>query len=1045
MSESTGSGYDEEEGSISMALHNAAEVGDVNTLERLLGLTDEAGVGLPLGALFRRLVNSTDRNECTPLHVAIIHGHPACVSALLRAHASPSKPCDGGTPLALATCLGLGTCEERAAAGLEIVRALLAAGADPYDKDDGGRTALHWAACSCRTSLVSLLLAGAADIQRSRAAAMAADSAVALPGMEKLLPQTERPEHILAVADHDGFTPLHLAAKFGHAEVVTQLLRAAEESAAAAVAAGEELAKAAAAAAEAVATAEAAAAAKVASSGGAGGGGTDVLVSLAPPSLAELPSAATLASLMPVSDLASMLRPKTRQDGHTALHLAALYGRTAAILEILRALAPGGAVLGPALAAADKKGRTAADLARRRGHVALAEMLVEAAAIKGPPPAGTPAGAAAAPAADAAAPAPPLRTLLLAPEECLLHRTAPEPIVRSDSEPPPENVSRLHVLTNPDTGILHNGEFSDLEWRTSGIPQAAMVDVLRCHDWSYVRRVIQACDAIVDSPVCVGSLDHDTAISRHTMRAALVAAGAVCAAVDEVVAGRVRNAFCAVRPPGHHAGPCGIVTNPNDSHGSHGFCILSNVAIGAAYAMAVHRHAGIRRVAIVDFDVHHGNGTQACVLNTAPSIRTLSLRTPYSDGQQHFPVYKPWLGDGDAHNIFFASVQGFGRRGSSGGWFYPGSGATADSTIVTSLKPPGKEDSVSPATAATTTTTAAASGGGTSPEGTAAAAAAAGLNAAAAAAANAAASANGAVAAVVNGNGAPTVATGTGIPEDPDGEFRGSYDVTVVGGPRIINVGIPGPGGKPRMWRRAWRDKILPALANFKPDIILVSAGFDAHKKEDLNLRYVGVTEADYEWLTGQIVEVANACCMGRVVSVLEGGYNLRGGPLGSAFARSVAAHVRALAAPCIAKYEPLEAEAERAAEKALEARKAAKAAALAAGIIPPASLATPRSSLPTPRAFPADVAVADGGNGAAPMDTDPEPGAAGTEGRAVVADATAGAAPTDSLAAPTIGEEPPAKRRRRPVDYAALNAQIEKEQQEPPAREGATYDGVPP
>ncbi|PNH03353.1 tRNA-dihydrouridine(47) synthase [NAD(P)(+)]-like [Tetrabaena socialis] len=115
-----------------------------------------------------------------------------------------------------------------------------------------------------------------------------------------------------------------------------------------------------------------------------------------------------------------------------------------------------------------------------------------------------------------------------------------------------------------------------------------------------------------------------------------------------------RNAFCAVRPPGHHAGPTGVVPAPNDPHGSHGFCLLSNVAIGAAYAMSVHRHAGISRVAIVDFDVHHGNGTQACVINTAPSVRTVPFHTPYSTGSQRFPAYKPWMGDGDVHNIFFA-------------------------------------------------------------------------------------------------------------------------------------------------------------------------------------------------------------------------------------------------------------------------------------------------------------------------------------------------------------------------------------------------------
>ncbi|EFJ43924.1 hypothetical protein VOLCADRAFT_118904 [Volvox carteri f. nagariensis] len=852
------------------------------------------GYGLPLGAVFRRLVNGTDRNDCTPLHVAIIHAHPACVSALLRAHASPSKLCDGGTPLALATCLGLSACEERAAAGMEIVRALLAAGADPYDK--------YVRACMCfsdQTRRRCMCIRGAAEVQRSRVAAMMADVAAlaaadeggggggggaSLPGM--LLSGVERAEHVLAAADHDGFTPLHLAAKFGHPEVVAQLLTAAEESAAAAAATGEELA--------------AAAAAKAAAAALAEGSGSETAAAAVLPPL----SAATLAALIPVADPLPLLKAKTKQEGHTALHLAAMYGRTAAAVALMRALAAvtacGGAqVMVAALTAADKKGRTAADLARRRGHPALADLLTEAAAAKAVPDA-----AAAVPAmttmtlgADGGAAAADgrgcRRTLLLAPAECLLHRTAPEPIERSDAEPPPENVNRLHVLTQPATGILHNLEFSDLEWRTSGIPQAAMVDVLRCHDWSYVRRVIQACEAITDVPSCVGFLDHDTAISHHTMRAALVAAGAVCTAVDEVVAGKARNAFCAVRPPGHHAGPCGIVTNPNDSHGSHGFCILSNVAIGGAYAMAVHRHAGIRRVAIVDFDVHHGNGTQACVLNTVPSIRTLSLRTPYSDGQQHFPVYKPWLGDNDEHNILFAS-----------------------------------------------------------------------------------------------------------------------------------------PGGKPRMWRRAWRDKILPAVVNFKPDIIFVSAGFDAHKKEDLNLRYVGVTEADYEWLTGQIVEVANVCCDGRVVSVLEGGYNLRGGPLGSAFARSVAAHVRALQAPCTAKYDPLDAETERAAEKALEARKAAKAAALAAGIIPPAGLVTPRSSIPTPRAFPPVIAAtAAGGGGLAPMDTDPN--IAGPHASAAAPAAADANANADSAAGPPGGEEPPSKRRRRPVDYAALNAQLEKEQQE--------------
>ena len=96
------------------------------------------------------------------------------------------------------------------------------------------------------------------------------------------------------------------------------------------------------------------------------------------------------------------------------------------------------------------------------------------------------------------------------------------------------------------------------------------------------------------------------------------------------------------------------------------------------------------------------------------------------------------------------------------------------------------------------------------------------------------------------------------------------------------------------MWRRAWRDKILPAVADFNPDLIIISAGFDAHKKDELNYRFIGVTERDYYWLTQQLVSLANAVCDGRIVSALEGGYRIQGGVV-SAFARSVAAHVRAL------------------------------------------------------------------------------------------------------------------------------------------------------
>ncbi|CAN0365329.1 unnamed protein product, partial [Ectocarpus sp. 8 AP-2014] len=114
------------------------------------------------------------------------------------------------------------------------------------------------------------------------------------------------------------------------------------------------------------------------------------------------------------------------------------------------------------------------------------------------------------------------------------------------------------------------------------------------------------CSNIPEGPGSLSHLDGDTAVSHNSFEAALRAAGSVCDGVDRVMTGRNRNAFCAVRPPGHHAGTRGLVTCANDGAGSHGFCLLNNVAIGAAYARCVHRHTGVERVAIVDFDVHHG-------------------------------------------------------------------------------------------------------------------------------------------------------------------------------------------------------------------------------------------------------------------------------------------------------------------------------------------------------------------------------------------------------------------------------------------------------
>lgn len=230
-------------------------------------------------------------------------------------------------------------------------------------------------------------------------------------------------------------------------------------------------------------------------------------------------------------------------------------------------------------------------------------------------------------------------TLILTHEVCFHHHTC-TPITRELAYFPPENVLRLDVLLNPVYGTLRSADITNRTRLVTGAPPAAMSDVLRVHEYEYVRRVLSKVGEAAPQAGDVSGqgiklMDSDTAVSRHSWHAALRAAGAVCAAIDSVVAGEHRTAFCAVRPPGHHAGPRGIVTSERDMEGSHGFCLLNNVAVGAAYAM---HHYGrsdfsygkaansaaspsssaeqqangssgkplIRRIAIFDFDVHHG-------------------------------------------------------------------------------------------------------------------------------------------------------------------------------------------------------------------------------------------------------------------------------------------------------------------------------------------------------------------------------------------------------------------------------------------------------
>ncbi len=183
-------------------------------------------------------------------------------------------------------------------------------------------------------------------------------------------------------------------------------------------------------------------------------------------------------------------------------------------------------------------------------------------------------------------------------EACARHHSCPA-ISRLGPNPPPENVMRLHTLLDERKGILRSPEFDALQWDENA-PPAAIADVLRVHEYSYVNQIQSICERLRKESLLsygmgcdhgevpkvgpIAYLDGDTGLSSGSFEGAMYAAGAVCRAIDDVCSGAVKNAFCAVRPPGHHAGPRGLVKCNNESAGSHGFCLLNNVAIGAAYA-----------------------------------------------------------------------------------------------------------------------------------------------------------------------------------------------------------------------------------------------------------------------------------------------------------------------------------------------------------------------------------------------------------------------------------------------------------------------------
>jgi acetoin utilization deacetylase AcuC-like enzyme len=307
-----------------------------------------------------------------------------------------------------------------------------------------------------------------------------------------------------------------------------------------------------------------------------------------------------------------------------------------------------------------------------------------------------------------------MTTLLLTHEACLAH----DPGAHH-----PESPARLKAVL----AALGEPAFAQLARREA--PRATLEQIAFVHPGDFAKRLL----AVVPQQG-YAAIDADTVLSPGSGEAALRAAGACIAAVDAVMKGEAQNAFCAVRPPGHHAEP----------HHAMGFCLFNNVAIAALHARRTHK---IERVAVIDFDVHHGNGTQAAFEQDGTMLYASTHQMP----------------------------------------LYPGTGAASERGV---------------------------------------------------------------------GN--------------------------------IVNAPLRPMSGSEE-FRKAFTNIILPALDAFRPEFVIISAGFDAHRDDPL--AQLMLVEADYAWATERLVEVAKKHAQGRIVSSLEGGYDL------DALAASAAAHVAALMA----------------------------------------------------------------------------------------------------------------------------------------------------
>ncbi|NBP73686.1 MAG: histone deacetylase family protein [Alphaproteobacteria bacterium] len=286
----------------------------------------------------------------------------------------------------------------------------------------------------------------------------------------------------------------------------------------------------------------------------------------------------------------------------------------------------------------------------------------------------------------------------------------------------PESPDRLRMIDR----VLGAEAFATLDRRAPELAERSQI--ARAHPKDYVNRVLANIPAEGYTRV-----DADTIVSPRSGEAALRAAGALIGAVDAVMTGEADNAFCAIRPPGHHAEP----------EQGMGFCLFNNVAVGAEHARAVH---GAERVAVIDFDVHHGNGTQAMFWNDP--------------------------------DMFYASTHQWP--------LYPGTG---------------------------------------------------------------------------------------------DKSERGAHD-------NIVNAPL-WPGADSSAFREAMESIVLPRMAAFSPDLVMISAGFDAHRRDPL--AQLALETEDFIWATEEIRNIAENSCAGRLISTLEGGYDLQ------ALGECTAAHVRVL------------------------------------------------------------------------------------------------------------------------------------------------------